>query len=131
MHIEVAPRRPHRIGLTPLIDVVFILLVFFMLASSLLDWRGIELSTGSGAAAEPSVPPIKVTVLTDGSIRYQGETYPDPAQAAARIKTRIDNGEASAVVVEPDSGVTLGPTIAAFDALAGAGIDALSLGQGR
>ena len=37
-------RRRHglAIGLTPLIDVVFILLLFFMLASSLADWRVLE-----------------------------------------------------------------------------------------
>lgn len=131
MHIEVAPRRAHRIGLTPLIDVVFILLVFFMLASSLLDWRGIELATGSSPAAEDTPPPITVTVLADGSIRYDGGVYEDPAEAASQIQARIAAGEASAVVVEPDTGVTLGPTVAAFDALAGAGIEALGLGQGR
>ncbi|OOC09384.1 ExbD/TolR family protein, partial [Thioalkalivibrio halophilus] len=37
------PRRRNLISLTPLIDVVFILLVFFMLASSFLDWRAVEL----------------------------------------------------------------------------------------
>ena len=36
------------ISLTPLIDVVFILLVFFMLASSFLDWRSIDLTVSSG-----------------------------------------------------------------------------------
>jgi biopolymer transport protein ExbD len=36
---------PHRrlISLTPLIDVVFILLVFFMLASSLIKWQAVEM----------------------------------------------------------------------------------------
>ena len=32
-------KRKAVISLTPLIDVVFILLVFFMLSSSFLDWR--------------------------------------------------------------------------------------------
>ncbi len=36
-------RRRALISLTPLIDVVFILLVFFMLPSSFLDWRAIDL----------------------------------------------------------------------------------------
>ncbi|MEM6945656.1 MAG: biopolymer transporter ExbD, partial [Pseudomonadota bacterium] len=36
------PRKRLRISITPLIDVVFILLVFFMLASSFLDWRSIR-----------------------------------------------------------------------------------------
>lgn len=43
MKIRAAHRRQRRlIGLTPLIDVVFILLFFFMLASSLQNWQGIR-----------------------------------------------------------------------------------------
>ena len=44
-------RRRPLISLTPLIDVVFILLVFFMLASSFLDWRSIDLNAPAQAAA--------------------------------------------------------------------------------
>ena len=44
-----APARRARIApsLTPLIDVVFILLVFFMLASSFADERRVELQSAS------------------------------------------------------------------------------------
>src|SRR3546814_18552679 len=41
--------RRRLISLTPLIDVVFILLVFFMLASSFVDWRAIVLDTPAAA----------------------------------------------------------------------------------
>ena len=42
------------LNLTPMLDVVFILLVFFMLASSLIDWRSISLDPpGSGGAPWP------------------------------------------------------------------------------
>ncbi len=37
-----SPKR-NLISLTPLIDIVFILLVFFMLASSFIEWQFIEL----------------------------------------------------------------------------------------
>lgn len=46
-------RRKTVISLTPLIDVVFILLVFFMLASSFMQWKTLSLDTG--AAAVPTV----------------------------------------------------------------------------
>jgi len=38
-----APARRRGISLTPLIDVVFILLLFFMLSSSFMQWRQIDL----------------------------------------------------------------------------------------
>ena len=37
------------ITLTPLIDVVFILLIFFMLASSFIDWRALDLRLAGGS----------------------------------------------------------------------------------
>lgn len=37
------PARRRRISLTPLIDVVFILLLFFMLSSNFMQWRQIDL----------------------------------------------------------------------------------------
>ena len=43
MEISEEPKQRNLISLTPLIDVVFILLVFFMLASSFVEWKFIEL----------------------------------------------------------------------------------------
>ena len=43
------PRR--RVSLTPLIDVVFLLLVFFMLSSSFMHWRQVDLQAGTESAA--------------------------------------------------------------------------------
>ena len=63
------PRR--RIGLTPLIDVVFLLLVFFMLATTFLKYTRVDVATtragGSAGTAETAVivhvsPGFKVSV---------------------------------------------------------------------
>ncbi|MDP7242489.1 MAG: biopolymer transporter ExbD, partial [Rhodospirillales bacterium] len=57
------------ISLTPLIDVVFILLVFFMLASSFLDWRSIDLTVSSGVGeATSDKRAILISLRSDGSI---------------------------------------------------------------
>jgi len=42
------------VPLTPLVDVVFILLVFFMLASSFLDWRVRPVAVAGPAAGSVS-----------------------------------------------------------------------------
>lgn len=128
MQIESAPRRKRNINLTPLIDVVFILLVFFMLASSLTDWRSIQLATGTAPAEPGQAPTAVIHITAAGGFRYQGTLYDSAAPVAAKLRTRLHKGKISAVVVQPGKGVRLGPTIAAFDALAGAGIESLALG---
>ncbi len=58
-------RRKNPISLTPLIDVVFILLVFFMLASSFEKTRTVELQApkkGKATVAKADVPPVKIKV---------------------------------------------------------------------
>ncbi len=62
------PRR--RPGLTPLIDVVFLLLVFFMLAAQFGRETSMPLSGGSGAG-DYSGPPRLVTVGPD-ELRLNG-----------------------------------------------------------
>lgn len=121
MHIEAAARRKHSVSLTPLIDVVFILLLFFMLATNFTDWRVITLATGTTAGAGEQRPPAVVHVAGDGTLRYDGEVR-SLAELAQLLETRQANGGISAVVIRPAPATTLGPTVTALDALAATGL---------
>ncbi|MES1938746.1 biopolymer transport protein ExbD/TolR [Salinisphaera sp. T5B8] len=130
MHIETFERRKHSISLTPLIDVVFILLVFFMLATSFTDWRPITLATGTSEAAPGDTPPAVVRVDADGSLHYDGSTSRDPRTLAQRLNAAIAAGDISAVIVQPAPEATLDVTVGALDALSGAGVAPMSLATG-
>ena len=58
--------RRRRIGLTPMIDVVFLLLVFFMLAARFGTTEAIPLTLSGGGSTDYSGPPRLVTVLPEG-----------------------------------------------------------------
>jgi len=65
------------INLTPLIDVVFLLLIFFMVSTTFLDPEReieVELPTAE-SAGEPQEAPdeIILNILEDGQITYQGD----------------------------------------------------------
>lgn len=60
-----SPRRSRRPSLTPMIDVVFLLLVFFMLASQFGQDAAVRLS-GAGAGAAYSGPPRLIDIAPDG-----------------------------------------------------------------
>ncbi len=72
--------RRRRIGLTPMIDVVFLLLVFFMLAARFGVTDAIPVTLSSGAAQSYDGPPRLVTVLPDG-LRVNGIDTTDPVKA--------------------------------------------------
>jgi biopolymer transport protein ExbD len=61
LNIASQPRRKNMISLTPLIDVVFILLLFFMLSSTFTRWYQVELPTPS--VSESQTPDISVLTL--------------------------------------------------------------------
>lgn len=74
MQINRPSRRKSRISLTPLIDVVFLLLVFFMLASTFLRYTGIDLAGGhSGAMRGADVGNLVIVrVMGGGNIDVNG-----------------------------------------------------------
>lgn len=59
-----AAHKHRRPGLTPMIDVVFLLLVFFMLASRFGHETSLPIS-GGGAGGDYAGPPRLITVLPD------------------------------------------------------------------
>lgn len=118
------------VNLTPLIDVVFILLVFFMLASSLLDWRSIDLDTPAKAARAPSkTDSILVELLTDG-IRLGGETVALDT-LAERLRNRVGKNPDQRVLLKPAPGVLLQDAIVVLDRLSDAGVTNMSLIRDR
>lgn len=128
MQIDVAPRRKRSVSLTPLIDVVFNLLLFFMLASSLAKWSGLELATGSEAASNEDIPAADVYLLGDGELRYEERTYPLEALAEQLTKDLSDE-RISSVILRAEDGVRLHELIDSFDQLGHVGIQALALGE--
>jgi biopolymer transport protein ExbD len=73
--VEERPARPLPIRITPLIDVVFILLVFFMVTSRLLPLDYLELDNQTRSSSAVTGEPLpELTVLADGRIRHDNQT---------------------------------------------------------
>lgn len=130
MQIDVPRRRPSGIRLTPLIDVVFILLVFFMLASSFLDWRAFDLALPpADATPDPEVQPIVIEVGPDGGHIVAGEDVA-AQRLAARVGALQEDGPERPVVIRAADGAPVNATVSTLDRLRAGGIDAVSLAAG-
>jgi biopolymer transport protein ExbD len=126
---EAARKRRSLVILTPLVDIVFILLIFFMLASSFADHRVIGLLTPAGTrqAAESDFPSaVLIRVGKDGSLDLSGQPMSDIriAQEVAR-RSRLDNS--LSFLVQPNLGVSLQQVITVVDLLKSAGARNISL----
>lgn len=71
MQIARQPRRTKGVSLTPLIDVVFLLIVFFMLSTSFVMSESLELSMPELANATPATPKKPLTLIIRGDNEIQ------------------------------------------------------------
>lgn len=120
------PTRRPLIGLTPLIDVVFILLVFFMLASSFIDRKSIMLGAQTSQGGSPGLEGAMVVDVRSDGLRLAGEALTIEA-IAARIGKRLESHPDQRVLVRPARGVALQDTVRVFDRLSSTGVVQLSL----
>ncbi|MBC2600489.1 ExbD/TolR family protein [Puniceicoccus vermicola] len=98
--------------LTPMIDVVFLLLIFFMVTTSLIKEEadlGIQLPTSTAAKASDELPNRHVIdILPDGSVLFNGSPIASPAERITlngliatlrRVKATSDRMDQKTVVV--------------------------------
>lgn len=72
MRIDAAPRRAKRLSLTSLIDVIFLLLLFFMLTSTFTRFAQVEVATAGQGGATAAKPGILLR-LTAAGFEVNGE----------------------------------------------------------
>ncbi|MEM7292254.1 MAG: biopolymer transporter ExbD [Pseudomonadota bacterium] len=116
------------ISLTPLIDVVFILLVFFMLASSFLDWRTIELTSVSTQATTVVADGTTVAVeVLDDALLVSGVRVTS-GELIRRVTTAVPQ---SGVILKPQRGVRVQRLIDVLDLLNNAGVARISVAPAK
>ena len=123
-------RRAGRLSLTPLIDCVFILLIFFMLQTNFMRPQAISFAqstSSAGAVADTTL--IAVELHEDGSIWLNGaQSSLDGLRAYA---ARIGDPALTKVVLAVDEPVELQPAVDVMDLFNQFGIANISMSATR
>lgn len=127
MQLDLASRpRRSGIGMTPLIDVVFILLLFFMLASHFHQWRAMTVSAAGRGTPGAATPAVLVRVHDDGSIDFNGDPVGIDGLGREIARTLLRT-PSLAVQIESDDDVPLQTLAEVFDQLQAAGVSEMNL----
>lgn len=117
------PIRRRRVSLTPMIDVVFLLLVFFILAARFGQPGAVPLSLAGGGAAYDG-PPRLISVAPDG-LNLNGMAVGE-AELAARLGALMDS-PGDLIVLRAVDGTDLQRLVDVIGLLRGAGFGQVAL----
>ena len=123
MFVFAPPRRSRRPSLTPMIDVVFLLLVFFMLVSRFGTDLAVPLSV-AGSGGSYSGPPRLVDLSAEG-LRLNGS--PIAPEALASALHPLTQSPADAIILRAGDGADLQALVAVMERLTTAGFTRLVL----
>ncbi|MFT7465488.1 MAG: biopolymer transport protein ExbD [Pseudohongiellaceae bacterium] len=119
------------LNLTPMIDVVFQLLIFFMVATTFLDPEkeiGIELPEASaGETPETEREELVINVFADGRIVLSGQELP-AAELLGALKSAAQTDPQIPVTIRGDKLVHHEHIVRVMDACAQAGLLELAVG---
>lgn len=128
MHLHGARARSE-INVTPLVDVVLVLLIIFMLVTPLLQARhDVALARRSASRAVPraALPPLVVRAAADGRVHLDGEVVA-VGSLAARVRERLRDEPRRGVVFAGDDALAYGAAIAVLDALRAGGAEPVAV----
>ncbi|WP_323005780.1 biopolymer transporter ExbD [Pseudorhodobacter sp.] len=116
-------RRPRRPSLTPMIDVVFLLLVFFMLASQFGHDKALPIVSGGGAANYDGPP--RLLEISPEALALNG--VPVAVPDLARRLSALTNSPDDIIILRPDAGASLQRLIDVAETLNRAGFARLAV----
>ena len=120
-------RLKQELSVAPLIDVVFLLLIFFMLTSTFIEPEAVDLMLEGGQSATVTpTEPLEVQVTTEGTIRLNGLRL-SLGQLTTEISARIKGDQARAVTIKADAEVQVQVLVQIMDQVQLAGANNLRL----
>ncbi|MFO7529592.1 MAG: biopolymer transporter ExbD [Marinobacter sp.] len=117
------------INLTPMLDVIFIMLIFFIVTTSFIKESGVEIERpeSSTAAPRPNAQ-VMVALTAEGAVWVDGEAV-DAHRVGERVAALI-SGEGG-VVIQADRASTTGLLVEVMDRLRQANVEDVAVATSR
>lgn len=113
------------INVTPMVDIMLVLLIIFMVTAHFVSESAIKVNLPAAASAAPARErSVSVTVAADGAV-YLGEKRVAPEALGALLASGY--GAGTRLSVAADKSVAFSGVVQVLDAAKGAGITRISL----
>lgn len=124
-------REEPEINLTPLIDVVFLLLIFFMVTTTFVRQAGLEITLPEADAERSEPPPETLELAVDAEGEYyvgdQALVNRQRATLIRALEEALAEREITGIVVRADADAPHRAVVRALDAAGQVGIERVSI----
>ncbi|NOR72451.1 MAG: biopolymer transporter ExbD [Mariprofundaceae bacterium] len=128
MQFEGVRRSGQAPNLLPLIDIVFLLLIFFMLTAHFVRNEGlpIELPEAASAVSLEQKKPLEIVISSSGQITISGEQILSGV-LVEKITSLLSSRDEKRIVIRGDADVSLGDSVKVIDAARQAGASGVDI----
>jgi biopolymer transport protein ExbD len=127
MRVSSDDRDENEIDLTPMLDVVFIMLIFFIVTATFIRETGLEANrSAEPLMVQPISEAILITIDADDKLSIAGQAV-DPRSMRAHIERLHAENSDWPVVIDPNPASTTKMLVAAMDAARASDIPNISI----
>ena len=121
MNFGLKRQRDVEVNLTPLIDVVFLLLIFFMVSTTFISESSIDISLPVSETADTKLDApknIELSLKRDGTVFIGGQSLGalDPQKIESALTAIAKKSESPVIVISADADVSHQAVISVMDA---------------
>lgn len=131
--MKLSPSKPEEpdVNLTPMIDVVFLLLLFFMVSTSFIRESSlkVDLPEATGQALTEKQAPIDIVINTEGQFIIDEVTLlkPDNTQLEGQLKKAVGDTQDPHIIISADADTDYQHIVSAMDVAQQLGYTRLTL----
>jgi biopolymer transport protein ExbD len=122
------------INLTPLIDVVFLLLIFFMVSTTFDTTSQLKINLPEASQEQTSVPPQKLNLLIDAKGNFFINSRELTNNRSATLKAALERvmaGNKLPIVIQSDADSPVQSLVTAMDVVGQLGLSQVSIATTR
>ncbi|MDD4956886.1 MAG: biopolymer transporter ExbD [Candidatus Omnitrophica bacterium] len=125
MEFEERKKISTHLDIAPLIDIVFLLIIFFMLTANFIMQPGIKVKLPAAESARPEKQDSMTIYISSDSVIYLNGTEVEMAGLAEELSLKLANEPGLNVALKADEKVDLGLAVRVMDIARKAGAGAL------
>ena len=125
-HLELE-KGQKEINITPLVDMVFLLLIFFMLTSSFIILPGIKINLPESVTAEVIKEKNLIITINSDNIIYLNDKPVTPSELTNFLQDTVKSGKQKPLLIKADKNTQLGIVVRIWDICRNVGVSQINI----